>query len=466
MDLGARIDDALGVLLGDDLAHVVDLVLCARGGVVEAHARSGSVGFTADGPVWTRGRNPIERQDPSTFSPLRSEFASLRPANEDNHYPFAYDNCAHLFENANAPDLVVVHTPAHNWEERGGHRGEHGSLDLIQSRAPLIMAGAGIRALGRLEKAARMVDVAPTLGRLAGAQQFRTDGRVLDEALDGSTPRRVVAFLCDGTNANVLYDMAAAGEAPNVARLMEMGTTFGHGLIASFPSVTLANHTTALTGVHPGEHGILHNFYLERSTRRSVNANSPETWHVARDELGAHVQTIFEVVHGFTAAINEPVDRGAGYATFDLVRAAGGAAAFAQGLGTSEVPGMTTQFADRKREYGWASSADHLAVQQVSQLWTQNPKLMWINLILPDAANHAGGPYSDIGYAGWRDTDARLGKILDGMDWGSGDTAFMLLADHGMEESDPGCKGDFDEALRAAGIPFQDEGYGFIYLHQ
>ena len=32
------------------------------------------------------------------------------------------------------------------------------------------------------------------------------------------------------------------------------------------------------------------------------------------------------------------------------------------------------------------------------------------------------------------------------------DTAFMLVADHGMEETDPACTGDWDVALRAAGL--------------
>jgi hypothetical protein len=57
-----------------------------------------------------------------------------------------------------------------------------------------------------------------------------------------------------------------------------------------------------------------------------------------------------------------------------------------------------------------------------------------------------------------------MGEILDAMDWGEGRTAFALLADHGMEESDPECKGDFDDVLTRAAIPFRDEGYGFIYL--
>ena len=40
----------------------------------------------------------------------------------------------------------------------------------------------------------------------------------------------------------------------------------------------------------------------------------------------------------------------------------------------------------------------------------------------------------------------------------------MLLADHGMEETDPAVQGDWDAALTDAGVPFRDEGHGFVYL--
>ena len=44
------------------------------------------------------------------------------------------------------------------------------------------------------------------------------------------------------------------------------------------------------------------------------------------------------------------------------------------------------------------------------------------------------------------------------------DCAFVLVADHGMEETDPTCTGDWDVALRAAGIQSRDEAYSFLYL--
>ena len=52
----------------------------------------------------------------------------------------------------------------------------------------------------------------------------------------------------------------------------------GHGAMASLPSVTLANHTTILTGAHPGHHGVLHNAWFDRSTGEQIITNSPATW--------------------------------------------------------------------------------------------------------------------------------------------------------------------------------------------
>ena len=142
-----------------------------------------------------------------------------------------------------APDLCVVHTAAHNYEGRGGHRGEHGSLAVVQARAPFVLAGRGVRADGMVDRSCRLVDVAPTLARLLGlphrpgrglnglhradAYLARQDGDALADLLvPGDRPRHVVGFLLDGCNPNTLYRLAEAGRAPNVARLMAMGTAW------------------------------------------------------------------------------------------------------------------------------------------------------------------------------------------------------------------------------------------------
>jgi phosphonoacetate hydrolase len=89
-----------------------------------------------------------------------------------------------------------------------------------------------------------------------------------------------------------------------------------------------------------------------------------------------------------------------------------------------------------------------------------------VNFTLTDAAFHEGGPHSEIAEASVHDTDERLGRVLDAVEASGAwdDTAFFLVADHGMEETNPAVRGDWGDSLRAAGIPFRDEAFGFLYL--
>ena len=190
----------------------------------------GAVTFrrTGPGPTATSapavtGADPLADQSPDRLVGLDAERADPHPPRATNSYPFAYDHVAQLFDHPAAPDLCVLHTAAHNWEDQGGHRGEHGSLGVVQARAPFVIAGKGVRNDGLVPRAGRLVDVAPTVAELLGcAPDDRghhlagQDGVVRDDVLDvaGGRPRHVVGFLFDGVNPNVLYAMAAAGEAP------------------------------------------------------------------------------------------------------------------------------------------------------------------------------------------------------------------------------------------------------------
>jgi arylsulfatase A-like enzyme len=269
----AAIEDVLDVLLDPALEPIVDMVLLKEGTAVEAHAVDGSVRIRPQG-VLSAGRDPLGDQATDRFAPLAAERANLHPTRAVNSYPYGYEMARQLFDHPAAPDLCVIHSAAHNWAEAGGHLGEHGSLGVVQARAPFVIAGRGVRSRGRVPRACRLVDVAPTVAELMGIAPLgdgrhmsHQDGRVLDDVLIGDErPDHVVGFLFDGCNPNVLYAMADAGEAPNVARLMAMGTTFEHGAMASLPTVTLANHTSVLTGAHPGHHGILHNAWFARAS--------------------------------------------------------------------------------------------------------------------------------------------------------------------------------------------------------
>ena len=502
------LEQTLDVLLDDDLEPIVEMVLCrgngGRGnGGYDVRAADGRVRFRRhdDGHGWrfeveaVEGRNPLGDRAVDRFAGLEAERAAPFPHRSQNAYPFAYEMVAQLFDAPSPPDVCVIHTAAHNWEEAGGHRGEHGSLDAVQSRAPFIIGGAGVRALGKVPRACRLIDVAPTVLQLLGAAPApaglglngsaradaflrRQDGEPQLDVIDPSTtrPRTVVGFLLDGANPNVLYAMAEAGEAPNVARLMAIGTTFGHGAVASLPTVTLANHTAILTGAHPGHHEILHNAWYDRAGGRQVITNSPATWATAMRWLGSSVDTIHSAVRrtwpdDLSVSINEPCDAFASWSTFEVLRRG---EAIERPPAPDELPNATQRFVRPLKDYRWSSRIDHTGVEQAVGIWSgryrgiemPRPRFMWVNFTLTDAAFHEGGPHSEVAAASVRDTDARLGEVLAAVDRAGAmeSTAFFLVADHGMEETNPEVRGDWGDALRAAGIGFRDEAFGFIYL--
>jgi hypothetical protein len=503
-----RLADAL---LDSALEPIVDMVITADGHGYEARTVDGRVRFRREaepagdgGEVWrfddvdVDGRNPLGDTATDRFPSLDDELDGRWPTRVEQSYPHAHEQIAQVFDHAAAPDLVCLHTAAHNWEDHGGERGEHGSLGTVQVRAPFVMAGPGVRQDGLVPRSARLVDVAPTVLALLGAEPragggrgptgaprddallARQDGRVLAELLDpDERPDHVIGVLWDGTNANVLYDMVAAGEAPNVARLLAMGTGLGHGALASLPSVTLANHTTIITGTHPGHHGVLHNAWYDRAAGEQVVTNSPATWPWAMRSLSTDVETLHQAVHrcfpgARTVSVNEPCDTGADASTFEVLRAGGG---LARPPKAEDLPFSTQRFVRPDKSYEVSSRIDHTGMTQALDVWegardgrapdgTPLPLFTFVNFTLTDAAFHAGGPYSDIARASVHDSDARLGRIIDAVE-GSGAfdrTAFFLVADHGMEDSNPEVTGDWAPALADSGVACRDEAYGFVYV--
>jgi phosphonoacetate hydrolase len=498
----ADVAAARDALLDPAMANIVDMVLTVDEDTYEAASVEGSVRFRArpEGSGWgievveQRGVDPLANTDPSHDTPLEAERANPYPDRTRNAYPHGHEQVVQLFDNPAAPDLVAIHTAGHNWADQGGHRGEHGSIGVVQARAPFVIAGAGVRQLGMVPAAARLVDIAPTTLALMGAEPgvgvgcngsqrddaylARQDGEVLGDLLDPSTPPdHVIGFLLDGTNANVLYDLVARGEAPNVARLMAMGSTLAHGAMSSLPTVTLANHTAILTGCHPGHHGILHNAWWDRGRSEQVITNSPMHWMSSMERLDPGVETLYAAVKRhfpgqLAVSVNEPCDAQADYSIFDLMRRGEPLPSMPA---AHELPEATERFVRPVKDYEIASRIDHTAADQAVGIWSGHyrgidwprPKFTWVNFTLTDAAFHEGGPYSEIAAASVRDTDARIGRILDAVEAsGAWDrTAFFLTADHGMEESNPECTGNWAHALDASGVRYRDEGYSFIYVN-
>ena len=449
-------DRALDVLLDPGLAHVVGLVCWLEKGLVHVADSKGHVALRPDGEsTLLAGRDPIADQDPmsdsTTCVPVRRR-----------------------------PPVVAVHRPPGAGSRRRAHRGAplaragraSGRARLAERRAVPRAAHpvrAGVAERGVVDRVARVVDIGATLAHLTGASYDGMEALRSTDVVPGAA--HVVGLLWDGAQCADLLALAAAGELPAVARLLDRGCAFRGGAIAEFPSVTLVNHTSALTGVGPGRHGIVNNAFYDRVLGQQVVANSSATWHNAMQWLRPGVTTVFERLPAGvrSACVNEPVDVGATYSTFGLIRDTGAAGNLGPLLpGAAEDPHATQEFVAADKDYAWSTQVDRAGLDQVLSLWREDvpPRLTWWNTTLTDSGHHAGGPGSEIARASLRDADRRLGVWLDLVEERGliDDTVVLLTADHGSEAADPTCTGDWDDALRAARVPFRDEAYGFLYL--
>ena len=280
-----------------------------------------------------------------------------------------------------------------------------------------------------------------------------------------------MVFLWDGVNPNALHEAAASGAAPNVAALIERGTSYRHGCLSALPTATLANHTTQCTGVFPGRSGVLHNTWYDRARGAVVDLLDFPQMINARDHLAPGVETIHEALKrhepdAFTATTYEYGDRGADYSTY-VQMATGG-------------PIPTLSDADRRRhrtedflgdkEYRHKSIFDAHSVNEAIHVWRGGfgalPRYSWFTLNLTDAAGHSGGPHSEMAHAAIRDTDARMGAVLAAIEQAGrlDRTAVIVLADHGMQRFATTEPFDLTAAIRAAGIDAVLNDDQYVYL--
>ena len=501
--VSSRRESVVTALTSPDLASIVDLVvwvemeasrLTGHGPVAMAASSVGRVRLHLDGRHEVlEGLDPIANEDPMAFLPYARECAGPGPlTSRDNAYPYAASRILSLFADpTRSPDVAVIHTPRHFFPEQGGHVGEHGSLDVIQSRAPLVLSGKGVGPSGIVDQHARLVDVGPTLAAMAGvpdadlrdAAGEPLDGRVLAAYLGGerSADPKVIGILWDGAHCGDLLHLVECGELPGIARLIEGGVALRGGAVAQFPSVTLTNHTSILTGLGPGRHGVMGNVFYDRATNERLKPNDATTWHRSAEWLRPAVRTVFEMVNDIvpqgnsprTACLNEAVDRGADYSTMAVIRESGSSSG-AAGLGDRlPDPHTSVHVHDAAHlddsYFAWGTQVDDLGLQQMRELWASldsAPTLTWWGCVVSDAGHHAGGPRSDIARDSLRDSDSRLVAFLEHLD-GLGITdqvTFLLTADHGFEGSDATVTGSWGPALEELGIPLRDEGPGFIYL--
>ena len=470
--------------------HLVDTVVRRTALGYRAASTRGSVEFTRTADdgfeiLAETGANPLADASTDRRTTVAAELDDPWARLGDHPTPHAMASVAQYFDSPHAPDLVVLHAPTHRFH---GNVGEHGSLATTQARAPFIAAGPGIVARGIVDEHLRTVDVAPTLAALLGCAPIDgvdglgrprpgvrlavQDGDEATALLDPDTrPDHVVLFLWDGCNPQALHDAASAGDAPRIAELIERGTSYRHGAYASLPTATLHKHSAAATGVLPGRSGILHNTWFDRAAERVVDLLDFRQMITAREHLRHDIETIHEALHrnepdAVSVATYEYGDRGADWSSY-LQMTTGDP----QGPLSDEERRRhrTTDFmgVPAFRNY---SVYDAHSVADAKHCWSGAlgalPRFSWFTLNLTDSVGHFGGPHSDIGRAAIRDTDARMGEIIDEIDRrGVLDrTAIVMCADHGMQATAEGDPVDLSIPLRAAGVDHVMVDAQYLYL--
>ena len=489
----------------------VDLVITCRDSLYEVWSERGMVRFQRlrrDGGIAFEvveriGENPIERQD---HTPIASCAEELAAANASGHatddpnrafiepsevsYPHAYERIAQLFDSPNAPDLVL----SPRCYTFGLQAGQHGALDVVQSRAPLAFAGPGVRP-GLYTTAPRHVDIAPTICRLmgfplvdgkdgtglfssergTGADVYleRQDGRVLEEILEGRVqgskdagvqgfknpelgkselppsdpPLRTYLILFDGLSNSELQELIDRDDPSiaNLRRILDRAARFRFGSTVNFPSITWPSHATILTGAWCGHHDIVNPTYYDRAARTPL---APQAEGMMTERyLGDGVETLYEAFHrvlgrgAFTANIHEPQARGADHAA--LERRVIGPRDRLKALTADFVAEVNPRYlADGHENVHREGLLDSRGLAQALVLFddpSHPPPLFTAHeFALTDGAGHDYGPHGEGLREAIAETDRRLGRVLDLLEAKGlfDSTLFVFTSDHGMAAQD------------------------------
>jgi phosphonoacetate hydrolase len=337
--------------------------------------------------------------------------------------------------------------------------GQHGALDVVQSRAPLFFAGPGI-APGRYRIAARHVDIAPTIAHLMGFPRIegidnagsrspatylaRQDGRALTEIAGDGRPARVYLILLDGlSNSELLFQLAHhTDDIPNIAWLAARSAFLTRGSTVNFPSITWPSHSAILTGAWSGHHDVVNPTFYLRESRETI----PAQGNIFDTEryLSPRVETLYEAfkrvfgADALTASIHEPQGRGADHAVFE--RRIVGDKARLKALTAELAHDVSPRWeADGKHSMQREEIVDIRGIAQVMNLFEhcdgrRPPVFVAHEFVMTDGAGHDYGPHHSGLREALRRTDRRIGMVLDMLRRRNllESTLIGLTSDHGM----------------------------------
>ena len=209
----------------------------------------------------------------------------------------------------------------------------------------------------------------------------------------------------------------------------------------SFPTVTWTNHTTLVTGVDPGKHGVLANEYFDRATRKKVPLIPDPLFN--QDEI-VKTPTIYDAAKAAgltTAGVIWPASRGAKtldwtvpdvfeqelfekYGTPSLLEEARAAGIPIE----KQMEWCKLGNAGKaQRDYMYAQLATHIIKKH-------KPNFLAIHLVSLDSFEHAHGRQVPEAYWAANDSDNRVADLIRATEEAGirDKTTFVITTDHGF----------------------------------
>jgi alkaline phosphatase D len=212
----------------------------------------------------------------------------------------------------------------------------------------------------------------------------------------------VVMISIDGFRNDYLQKL----NPPTLNKLASEGTN-AQGIIPSFPSLTFPNHVTLVTGMAPGHHGIVSNFFYDKERKAAYQMNDLTATNDGSWYRGEPLWTVAEK-SGMLAATCFWV----------------GSEAKIGGIDPTYIRPYDGTLPNKSR------------VDQVIQ-WLQLPddqRPHFISLYFSDvdSMGHKFGPDSNEVKAAVTDIDSAIGNLVQWADQSGLPIQFVVVSDHGM----------------------------------
>lgn len=264
---------------------------------------------------------------------------------------------------------------------------------------------------------------------------------ITQASLQAQTPAKdqhVILISVDGLAHYYFEDPKAP--MPTIRKLAAEGAR-AKKMKTSLPTVTWPNHTTLVTGVQPGKHGVIGNSVLDRSTLKEIVYLPDPVFD--KDEI-VKVPTVYDVVHQAgltTAGIIWPASRNAKTLTWTVPDV--GTQALFEKYGT---PSLLEECraagipVDRQEEWCKAGNAgkfprDDLYTQMtIHVIKKHKPNFLALHLVSVDAFEHATGSKTPESYAAIQDSDNHIRDIVKAVEEAGvkDSTTIIVTADHGF----------------------------------